>query len=77
MPHARSKPPADLRPAIIGILYRPGTPEQQADEILAAVAKHGKQAAAEAVQRCQAPDDPHSGTALVGGHCPICHWSPA
>lgn len=25
-------------------------------------------------QRCANPADPHSGTALVGGTCPICHW---
>ncbi len=68
---------ADLRAAVIGILSRPGGIEQQADEICAAAARVGKTAATETVQRCQAPDDPHSGTALVGGRCPICLWSPA
>lgn len=68
---------ADLRAAVIGILSRPGGIEQQADEICAAVARAGKQAAAEATPKCQAPDDPHSGTALVGGRCPICLWGPA
>jgi hypothetical protein len=68
---------AHLRAAVIGILSRPGGIEQQADEICAAAARVGKQAAAaEPVQRCQNPDDPHSGTALVGGRCPICLWSP-
>jgi hypothetical protein len=68
---------ADLRQAVIGILSRPGGIEQQADEICAAAARVGKQAAVEAPQRCQRPEDPHSGTALVGGRCPICFWSPA
>jgi hypothetical protein len=65
----------DLRQAVIGILSRPGGIEQQADEICAAAARVGKQQVAEATLRCQAPDDPHSGTALVGGRCPICQWS--
>jgi hypothetical protein len=65
----------DLRQAVIGILSRPGGIEQQADEICAAAARVGKQAVAEATPRCQAPNDPHSGTALVGGRCPICLWS--
>jgi len=68
---------ADLRQAVIGILSRPGGIEQQADEICAAVARAGKQQAAEAKPKCQAPEDPHLGTELVGGRCPICHWSPA
>jgi hypothetical protein len=72
----RSHHVADLRAAVIGILSRPGGIEQQADEICAAVARVGKQAAAEATPKCQAPDDPHSGTALVGGRCPICYWRP-
>ena len=68
---------ADLRAAVIGILSRPGGIEEQADEICAAVARVGKQAAAEtAPKRCQRPEDPHSGTALVGGQCPICFWRP-
>lgn len=66
---------ADLRAAVIGILLRPGGIEQQADEICAAAARVGKVASAEATPRCQAPDDPHTGTALVGGRCPICGWS--
>lgn len=68
---------AALRAAVIGILSRPGGIEQQADEICAAAARVGKTATAETVQRCQAPDDPHTGTALVGGRCPICLWRPA
>lgn len=67
---------ADLRAAVIGILSRPGGIEQQADEICAAVVRVGKTAAAEAAPKCQAPDDPHTGTALVGGRCPICGWRP-
>lgn len=67
---------ADLRAAVIGILSRPGGIEQQADEICAAATRHAKTAAAEATPRCQAPDDPHTSTALVGGRCPICGWRP-
>lgn len=26
--------------------------------------------------KCARPDDPHAGTDLVGGRCPICQWSP-
>jgi hypothetical protein len=77
MPRARAKPPTELRPGVIGILSRPGGIEEQADEICALVARLGKQAGAEPVQRCQSPDDPHLGTALVGGRCPICQWSPS
>lgn len=69
---------ADLRQAIIGILSRPGSITQQADEICAVLARPRKPKAATApAPRCQAPEDPHSGTALVGGKCPICHWGPA
>jgi hypothetical protein len=60
---------------VIGILSRPGSLDAMADEICAVFARSGKPAV-EAVPKCQAPDDPHSGTALVGGRCPICLWSP-
>lgn len=39
------------------------------------VIKH--QPPAGVIQRCANPDGPHRSTALVGGHCPICGWSPA
>lgn len=68
--------PAEARAAVIGILSRPGGIEQQADEICAVFARV-KTAPAAAKPKCQAPDDPHSGTELVGGRCPICRWSPA
>jgi len=68
---------AEARRAVIGILSRPGGIEQQADEICAVFARASKKAAGEATPRCQNPDDPHSGTALVGGRCPICLWTVA
>jgi hypothetical protein len=69
--------PAEARQAVIGILSRPGGIEQQADEICAVFARAGKRPAGETTARCQAPDDPHTGTELVGGRCPICLWSPS
>jgi hypothetical protein len=78
MPRTSPRAAADMRQAVIGILSRPGGIEQQADEICAAVARLSKKpAAGPTPQRCQAPDDPHTGTELVGGRCPICQWSPA
>lgn len=66
---------AEARQAVIGILSRPGEIDTMADEICAVFARVSKHAAEPA--RCQAPDDPHTGTALVGGQCPICLWTAA
>lgn len=38
------------------------------------VIKH--EPAAGTIPRCANPAGAHPGTALVGGHCPICQWSP-
>jgi hypothetical protein len=67
---------ADLRRAVIGILSRPGEIDAKADEICAVFARTAKGQPAETPRRCQRPIDPHSGTALVGGQCPICFWRP-
>lgn len=74
---ARTRTAAEARQAVIGILSRPGSVDAMADEICDVFARVAKPAAAEAVRRCQRPEDPHSGTALVGGMCPICFWRPA
>lgn len=65
----------ETRDAVIGILSRPGEIDAMADEICEVFARASSTVAAEVATKCQAPDDPHSGTALVGGRCPICLWS--
>lgn len=77
--------PADV---IAASLRRAGVP--QADVLARTVAadlaghslladspapRRGKRDAGPA-PKCQRPVDPHTGTDLVGGRCPICGWSP-
>lgn len=54
--------------------------DDKARKVIADLAGHGLivkyEPAGGAIQRCARPQDPHSGTALVGGRCPTCGWSP-
>lgn len=69
----------DLERAIVNILRRGGDPELVFIEIWAAVTGRyelRERQQAGAVARCANPADPHTGTALVSGRCPICGWQP-
>lgn len=69
----------EIHEAVIGILSRPGELDAKANEIHDAYLRAGWKAPGPtglAVSRCQNPAGPHPGTALVGGRCPICQWSP-
>lgn len=80
--------PITAADVIAGTLRRAGIPDAEvhAKTIAADLAGHslladsptprrGKRDAAPA-PKCQRPVDPHSGTDLVGGRCPICGWTP-
>lgn len=77
--------PADV---IAGTLRRAGVPNPDivARTVAADLAGHSLLAdsptprrikrTAGPAPRCRRPVDPHSGTDLVGGRCPICGWNP-
>lgn len=65
---------AEARQAVIGILSRPGTIAEQADEIVALLTRASR--IDPEPEYCRNPAGPHSGTRLVNKVCPICGWSP-
>lgn len=77
--------PADV---IAGTLRRAGIPnaDVHARAVAADLAGHSLLAdsptprrtkrATGPAPRCARPVDPHASTDLVGGHCPICGWTP-
>lgn len=80
MTRPRSPDPADVIEATLRRLTREGPiqPALAAKQILADLAGHHitPTYTPPAGQRCANPADPHTGTALVSGRCPICGWRP-
>ena len=69
----------EIHRAVVGIVSRGGDVDTIAREVHACYVRRSWKTppvAPLAIPRCQAPDDPHRGTALENGRCPICGWRP-